>query len=441
MHDINYIRSHPQDFDANLQQRGVAPQADAILALDEQRRKLITQQGELQAERNNIAKQVGALKKNGDDAAQLEAQQLIAKSHHINDEISRIEALLNSDDKLTTILSSLPNLLSDDVPNGRDENDNVEVKSFTPSTLAGEGWGGGLPNAIPNNFNFTPKAHYELGEALELMDFSTASKLSGARFTILKGALARLERALAQFMLDTHIENGYTEVSPPVLVRDAAMFGTGQLPKFAEDSFKTTNDYWLIPTAEVPLTNMIAGEILTHGELPLRFCAHTLCFRSEAGSAGRDTRGMLRQHQFSKVELVSITTPEMSAIEHERKLQAAESILQALELPYQVMLLCAGDTGFSATKTYDIEAWLPAQACYREISSVSNCGAFQARRMNARYRPHGAKKPEFVHTLNGSGLAVGRTLIAVMENYQQENGKITIPEMLQPYMGGLKEIG
>jgi seryl-tRNA synthetase len=426
MHDINYIRNNPDEFDANLAKRGVAPQAAAILALDEQKRNLITQQGELQAKRNEIAKQVGAIKKAGGNA-----DELMAESRQVNEQLFEIDAQLNTDDELNNILQSLPNLLSADVPDGRDENDNVQE---------------GEPYLESDHLSFffgrkAHKAHYELGEALNLMDFEGAGKLSGARFTILKGSLARLERALAQFMLDTHIANGYTEISPPVLVRDAAMFGTGQLPKFAEDSFKTTNDYWLIPTAEVPLTNMVAGEILTEAELPLRYCAHTLCFRSEAGSAGRDTRGMLRQHQFSKVELVSITSPEQSAQEHERKLTSAESILQKLELPYRVMLLCAGDTGFGSSKTYDIEAWLPAQNCYREISSISNCVAFQARRMNARYRPiSGNKKTEFVHTLNGSGLAVGRSLIAVMENYQQANGAIAIPKVLQPYMGGLTEI-
>ena len=421
MHDINYIRNNPDEFDANLAKRGVESQAAEILRLDEAQRKLLTKQSELQAQRNEIARQIGAIKKNGGDA-----EKLMSESRHINEQISQTEKELANEDALKIVLRvSLPNLLGDDVPDGRDEDDNVQVKTYLS----------------PTNFSFTPIAHYELGEALNLMDFEGASKISGARFTILKGSLARLERALAQFMLDTHIANGYTEVSPPVLVRDAAMFGTGQLPKFSEDSFKTTNDYWLIPTAEVPLTNMVAGEILTESELPLRYCAHTLCFRSEAGSAGRDTRGMLRQHQFSKVELVSITTPEQSAQEHERKLASAESILQKLELPYRVMLLCAGDTGFGSSKTYDIEAWLPAQNCYREISSISNCGAFQARRMNARYRPiSGNKKTEFVHTLNGSGLAVGRTLIAVMENYQQANGTIAIPKVLQPYMGGLTEI-
>ena len=422
MHDINYIRNNPDEFDANLAKRGVDAQAAAILARDEHKRGLITVQGVFQAERNFVAKRIGAIKKSGGNS-----DELMEQSRQINQNLNLIENELNiiAENDLKKLLESLPNLLSADVPDGRDENDNQQVKS----------------HLSPTNFSFAPKAHYELGEAMRLMDFEGAGKLSGARFTILKGSLARLERALAQFMLDTHIANGYTEVSPPVLVRDAAMFGTGQLPKFAEDSFKTTNDYWLIPTAEVPLTNMVAGEILAESELPLRYCAHTLCFRSEAGSAGRDTRGMLRQHQFSKVELVSITTPEQSLAEHERKLASAESILQKLELPYRVMLLCAGDTGFGSSKTYDIEAWLPAQNCYREISSISNCVAFQARRMNARYRPiNGNKKTEFVHTLNGSGLAVGRALIAVMENYQQANGAIAIPKVLQPYMGGLTEI-
>lgn len=420
MHDISYIRSNAQHFDENLKRRNIQHQSEAILAIDEKNRNLITRQTELQAKRNSNAKQIGAIKKSGGNA-----DEIMQQSRDINDEIATIEAELNADNKLNEILNGLPNLLDEDVPDGIDESHNVELKKFLN----------------PHQFEFIPKSHDELGENLNQMDFKVAAKLSGARFSLLKGNIARLERALAQFMLDTHIANGYMEVSPPVLVRDNAMFGTGQLPKFSEDSFKTTNDYWLIPTAEVSLTNIISGEILKQEELPLRYCAHTLCFRSEAGSAGRDTRGILRQHQFSKVELVSITTPDKSKQEHERKLASAESILQMLKLPYRIMLLCAGDTGFSASKTYDIEAWLPAQNCYREISSISNCTDFQARRMKARYRPdNSAKKTEFLHTLNGSGLAVGRTLIAVMENYQQADGSIIIPEKLQPYMGGLQII-
>jgi seryl-tRNA synthetase len=421
MHDINFIRQNPEKFDNALQKRGLEPISSTILELDKQNRALITQAGELQSRRNEINKTVGMRKKAGDDATDLMAQ-----AAQINQSLQAIESKQPEyENQLRELLISLPNILQDDVPVGKDENDNKQIKTHLE----------------PNIFNFTPKAHYEIGEQLGLMDFEAASKISGARFTILKGELARLERALGQFMLDTHTANGYTEVIPPVLVRDAAMFGTGNLPKFAEDSFSTTNGYWLTPTAEVTLTNMIAGDILSESDLPLRYCALTPCFRSEAGSAGRDTRGMLRQHQFNKVELVSITTPEKSKEEHERKLAAAESILQALELPYRIMLLCSGDSGFSSSKTYDIEVWLPAQNTYREISSVSNCGDFQARRMNARFRPeNGGKKTEMLHTLNGSGLAVGRSLIAVMENYQQEGGSIAIPSVLQPYMGKSTEI-
>jgi seryl-tRNA synthetase len=328
------------------------------------------------------------------------------------------------DGLLRDTLAKIPNLLDAEVPDGKDEAQNKQEKL----------WG------APREFSFTPKQHFELGEALGLMDFAGAAKLAGSRFTVLKGALARLERALGQFMLDTHTsEFGYSETTVPLLVNDATMFGTGQLPKFAEDLFQTTDGRWLIPTAEVSLTNLAAGEILSATNLPLRFTALSSCFRSEAGSAGRDVRGMLRQHQFSKVELVSITTPEQSWEEHERMTRAAETVLERLGLPYRRMLLCAGDTGFSAAKTYDLEVWMPGQGTYREISSCSNTLAFQARRMNARYRA-GEAKPDFVHTLNGSGLAVGRALIAVMETYQNEDGSITVPEALRPYMGGLDKI-
>ncbi len=328
------------------------------------------------------------------------------------------------DGLLRDTLAKIPNLLDGAVPEGKDEAENKLEKQF----------------GAPRNFTFTPKQHFELGEALGLMDFAGAAKLAGSRFTVLKGALARLERALGQFMLDTHTgEFGYSETIVPLLVNDATMFGTGQLPKFAEDLFQTTDGRWLIPTAEVSLTNLAAGEILPAAKLPMRLTALSSCFRSEAGSAGRDVRGMLRQHQFNKVELVSITTPEQSWDEHERMTRAAETILERLELPYRRMLLCAGDTGFSAAKTYDLEVWMPGQGTYREISSCSNTLAFQARRMNARYRA-GEQKPDFVHTLNGSGVAVGRALIAVMETYQNEDGSITVPEVLRPYMGGLEKI-
>jgi seryl-tRNA synthetase len=417
MHDITFIRTHPDQFDAALRKRHLPALANDILALDGAKRVLITEISTLQAQRNQLAKEIGEIKK-----AKGNADSLMETSKDINERIKMLEEELSNNSDLDTLLQTLPNMLQDDVPVGADEQDNVQVRT----------------HLTPPTFTYPAQSHELLGEALGLMDFEGAAKLSGARFVLLKGALARLERALAQFMLDTHTTQfGYTEVSPPLLVRDNAMFGTGQLPKFTEDSFCTTNGYWLIPTAEVSLTNMVAESILHEEELPLRYCAFTPCFRSEAGSAGRDTRGMLRQHQFYKVELVSITTPEQSAAEHERKLAAAEHILQQLKLPYRVMLLCSGDTGFSASKTYDIEVWLPAQNTYREISSVSNCTAFQARRMRARYRhTDNPKKIEAVHTLNGSGLAVGRTLLAVMEHYQQEDGSIAIPDVLQPYMGG-----
>ncbi len=420
MHDIKMIREDAAGFDAALGRRGILPLSKEILALDEQRRAALAKQQELQAGRNAVSKKIGEAKRNKQDSAELEAEgvRLRGEIEALDAEGPRLDALLRD------MLSKIPNLLDASVPEGKDEAQNKQEKL----------WG------APREFAFTPKQHFELGEALGLMDFAGAAKLAGARFTVLKGALARLERALGQFMLDTHTsEFGYSETVVPLLVNDATMYGTGQLPKFAEDLFATTDGRWLIPTAEVPLTNLAAEEIIPAAKLPMRMTALSYCFRSEAGSAGRDVRGMLRQHQFSKVELVSITTPEQSWDEHERMTRAAETVLERLGLPYRRMLLCAGDTGFSAAKTYDLEVWMPGQGTYREISSCSSTLAFQARRMNARYRP-GEGKPEFVHTLNGSGLAVGRALIAVMETYQNEDGSITVPDALRPYMGGLERI-
>jgi len=399
-----------------------------LIAIDDRRRACLTALQEAQARRNAASKDIGKAKASKDEAAAAELmgevaalKETIAKGE---DEERRI------DTEIETLLAVIPNLPLADVPDGRDEHDNVEVRKV------------GTPKA----FGFAPKQHFELGEALGLMDFETAGKVSGARFVFLKGALARLERAIASFMLDSHTasdtENlgGYTEVNPPLLVKDQAAYGTGNLPKFAEDLFQTTNGFWLIPTAEVSLTNMVREQILDEEALPLRLTAWTPCFRSEAGAAGRDTRGMIRQHQFSKVELVSITTPETSTAEHERMTGCAEDILKRLGLPFRTVLLCTGDMGFASQKTYDIEVWLPGQNAYREISSCSVCGDFQARRMGARYRPKGAKDIRFVHTLNGSGLAVGRTLVAILENYQEADGSILIPDALRPYMGGLEKI-
>ncbi len=413
MHDIRFIRENPEQFDGALKNRGLSPIADRILQLDKQHRQILTDLQNYQSQRNAIAKAFGDAKRNGEstDSIALESEKI--KQHiSVLEETSRLE-----EQKLHDILAGIPNLQADDVPVGSDEHANVEVSR----------WG------MPKTFSFTPKQHYELGEALGLMDFETAAKISGARFVLLKGQLSRLERAIGQFMLDTHgTEFGYTEVTPPLLVNDASMFGTGNLPKFGEDAFKTNYGHWLIPTSEVSLTNIVAGDILNPDQLPIRMTAYTPCFRAEAGSAGRDTRGMIRNHQFTKVELVSITTPEQSEAEHERMTSAAESILQKLNLPYRKMLLSTGDMGFQAKKTYDLEVWLPGPQAYREISSCSNCGDFQARRMNARFKKD-QDKPQFVHTLNGSGLAVGRTLIAVLENYQEADGSITIPEVLHKY--------
>ncbi|URK18643.1 serine--tRNA ligase [Thalassospira sp. GO-4] len=421
MHDIKWIRENPEAFDAAMAARKQEITAERLMNIDVERRKLMTEHQEMLARRKAISGEIGMLRKKGENA-----DDLMAEMGTLKDKIKEAEdgqAALN--EQLDLLLSSFANILDPEVPVGDDEDDNVEVNR----------WG------TPAEFDFKPLEHFEIGEKLGMMDFETAAKLSGSRFVILRGGLAKLERALAQFMIDLHTsEHGYEETVTPMLVRDDAMFGTGQLPKFAEDSFKTTNDYWLIPTSEVTLTNQVAGDIIDQAKLPLRYTALTQCFRSEAGSAGRDTRGMIRQHQFSKVEMVSIVEAEKSDEELTRKTRCAETVLERLGLPYRTVILCTGDIGFSACKTYDIEVWLPGQGRYREISSCSNTRDFQARRMNARYRAAGDKKTQFVHTLNGSGLAVGRCLIAVMENYQQADGSIRVPDALKPYMGGLEVI-
>ena len=420
MHDLRALRADPDAFDADLTRRGEAPVAGAILELDRERRAAETALQECQAQRKSLSKEVGALRRTGADSSAVEA-----KSAALRDRMEELSTqVADLDTKLRGTLECLPNRLDAGVPDGRDESANVVRHT----------WG------AVREMNFPAKEHFELGEALGLMDFETASRLSGARFVVLRGALARMERALGQFMLDLHVrENGYDETAVPVLVNDEAMYGTDKLPKFADQSFRTTDGRWLIPTAEVPLTASVAGEILSADTLPRRMVALSSCFRSEAGAAGRDTRGMLRQHQFQKVEMVSITAPEDSEAEHERMTRCAEMVLERLGVPYRRMLLCAGDTGFGAARTFDLEAWLPGQKAWREISSCSTTRDFQARRMNARYRAADGK-PAFVHTLNGSGLAVGRTLIAVMENGQNEDGSITVPEVLWPYMGGIKVI-
>ena len=422
MLDIKWIRENPQALDEALKKRGADPESAKLLALDEARRQHLTKLQEAQERRNAASKEIGKAMASGDKelAEKLKAEVSELKSFVQDGEAEerRHDAALND------ALARIPNVPLDDVPVGADENDNVEVRKH------GE----------PKRANWA-REHFEIGEALGQMDFERAAKLSGARFTVLSGPLARLERALGQFMLDLHTqEHGYTEVQPPLLVRDDAMFGTGQLPKFSDDLFRAGDDHWLIPTAEVSLTNLVREEILDGEKLPLRFTALTPCFRSEAGSAGRDTRGMLRQHQFYKVELVSITDAESAIDEHERMTQCAETVLKKLDLPFRTMVLCTGDMGFGARKTYDLEVWLPGQNAYREISSCSVCGDFQGRRMNARYRPAWEKQTRFVHTLNGSGTAVGRALIAVLENYQNEDGSVTIPSALKPYMGGLEKI-
>ncbi|ALR21746.1 serine--tRNA ligase [Sphingobium baderi] len=418
MHDIRFIRENPAAFDAALTRRGLEPLSAGILALDERSRAIKTELQQGQARRNEASKAIGQAIAIKD---MKKAESLKAEVAALKEQMPALEAEdRETGEALQAMLAAIPNLPADDVPPGEDEAANVELSR----------WG------EPRSFPFTPQDHADFGPALGL-DFEGAAALSGARFAALRGQMARLHRALAQFMLDRQSgENGYEEVNPPLLVRDEALFGTGQLPKFAEDLFRTTDGRWLIPTAEVSLTNLVREQIVPMESLPLRLTALTPCFRSEAGSAGRDTRGFIRQHQFEKVELVAICKPEASEAEHERMCGAAEGILQALNLPYRKMLLCTGDMGFSARKTYDLEVWLPSQQTYREISSISNCGDFQARRMNARFKPEGEKQTRFLHTLNGSGLAVGRTLVAVLENYQQEDGSVIVPEALAPYMGG-----
>ncbi|MEQ1576868.1 MAG: serine--tRNA ligase [Hyphomicrobium sp.] len=428
MFDIKWIRDNPAAFDAGLKRRGLEALSAGLLKQDEARRAILTTLQDAQGRRNTASKEIGKAKAAKDEvtAAKLmaevaETKEIIAKGEEDERQI---------DAEIEKALAVIPNLPRDDVPLGTDEHGNKEVRKV----------------GTPPKLGFTPKQHFEIGEALGLMDFEAASKISGARFVILKGALARLERAIGSFMLDLHTSaekdglGGYTEHNPPLLVKDHAAYGTGNLPKFAEDLFQTTNGFWLIPTAEVPLTNIVREQILDEDKLPMRMTAWTPCFRSEAGAAGKDTRGMIRQHQFSKVELVSITTPETSLQEHERMTACAEEVLKRLGLAYRTMLLCTGDMGFASQKTYDIEVWLPGQDTYREISSCSVCGDFQARRMGARYRPKGSKDIRYVHTLNGSGLAVGRTLVAVLENYQQADGSVVIPDALKPYMGGMERI-
>jgi len=488
MLDLKWIRENPQDFDAGLARRRLPPMSAEVLKLDEERRAHTKALQDMQARRNAVSKEIGKAKGKGGDPAKAEAS--MAEVGGLKDQITAGEQRERElDEQIKTLLSGIPNMLAPDVPDGKDESENVELRRWgKPRDFTKEG--------------FEPKQHFEIGEALGLMDFEAAAKISGARFTVLKGGLARLERALGQFMLDVQTgEHGYTEVNPPLLVKDDAAFGTAQLPKFEEDLFQgvraltlaeriekenqTLHDilseeeiafieaeepsiptqkyiaaidkiflrwkaaalaaprsekYWVIPTAEVPLTNLVRESILAEADLPYRFTALTPCFRAEAGAAGKDTRGMIRQHQFYKVEMVSITTPDRSQTEHERMTNCAEEILKRLALPYRVIVLCSGDTGFAARKTHDLEVWLPGQNTYREISSCSNCGDFQARRMQARFRPKDSKEVQFVHTLNGSGLAVGRTLIAVIENYQEEDGSIRVPEALMHYMGGLHRI-
>jgi seryl-tRNA synthetase len=458
MHDIRFIRDNPEAFDRALARRGIEPQAQRLIALDERRRAAIQRVEAAQARRNAASKEIGEAKKNKDED---KAKGLLIEVAALKESIPGMEVEEKKASKeLDDALAEIPNLPLDEVPDGKDEKDNVERHHF----------------GAKRNYAFTPQQHFDLGEALDQMDFESAAKLSGARFVVLKKGLARLERALGQFMLDVHTgEHGYSEIAPPLLVHDDVMYGTAQLPKFRGDQFAATSDsffqeafaqtkaeidlrsdlgsfdlrlrqrmgernLWLIPTAEVPLTNLVRESILDEAQLPMRFTACTPCFRAEAGAAGKDTRGMIRQHQFTKVELVSITTPEQSKDEHERMLACAEEVLRRLDLHYRVMTLCAGDIGFASQKTYDIEVWLPGQNMYREISSCSVCGEFQARRMNARYRTKEGRQLRHVHTLNGSGVAVGRALIAVMETYQQEDGSIAVPDVLAPYMGGIKKI-
>ena len=422
MHDIRAIRENPAAFDAALARRGLAPMSPAILALDNDRRAKILAAETAAAAQNAASKEVGAAKARGDEAEFERLRALVAEKKA---EIARLNDEAAAEDvALRDMLMGIPNLPLPEVPEGRDEADNVEIRR----------WGN------PRNFDFTPREHFDIPGVKPGMDFETAAKLSGSRFVVLRGAVIRVHRALSQFMLDTHItEHGLTETWTPVLVKEEAMYGTNQLPKFAEDSYQTTNGWWLVPTSEVTLTNTVAGDLLDEAQLPIRMTAHTQCFRSEAGSAGKDTTGMLRQHQFEKVEMVTICTPETALAEHDRMTKCAEAVLERLGLPYRTIVLCTGDMGFGSQKTHDLEVWLPGQNTYREISSCSTCGQFQARRMNARYRAAGGK-PDFVATLNGSGLAVGRCLIAVLENGQEADGSITLPSALVPYLGGKSRI-
>lgn len=422
MHDLRAIRENPDAFDAAMKRRKMGPQSSDILKMDEERRAVQTELQGLQSERNTKSKEIGAVKAKGGDA-----QDLMNHVNALKDQMTDLEEKERTlAESLNQHLASLPNILFDDVPDGADENDNVEVRKV----------------GMPKKLDYQTPEHFDIGEALGLMDFEAAAKVAGARFVALKGGIARLERALAQFMLDTHTtEHGYTEISPPLLVTTDVMYGTAQLPKFRDDQFETTDGRWLLPTSEVVLTNFVREEIIDLADLPYRFTAFTPCFRKEAGSAGKDTRGMIRQHQFYKVEMVSITAPDKSVEEHERMTGCAENILKKLDLPFRTIVLCSGDTGFSARKTYDIEVWLPGQDRYREISSCSNCWDFQARRMNARTRAKGEKETKFVHTLNGSGVAVGRALIAVLENYYDPaDGGVFVPAALKPYMGGIEKI-
>ena len=418
MHDIRFIRDNPKDFDKALGRRGINAASQEILKIDEARRSAILSAETAQAEQNKSSKLIGAAKASGDEHEFEKLRKLVAdKKTEVANMNDKAKAL---DQELNLTLMSLPNILNQDIPDGENEDQNLEIFSW------------GKPKKIGN-----AKEHFEIPAAIHGMDFETAAKLSGSRFVVLRGAIARLHRALAQFMLDVHVnEHGLTETITPVLVKEEAMYGTNQLPKFSDDSYQTTNGWWLIPTSEVTLTNICADEMTPEASLPLRMTAHTQCFRSEAGSAGKDTAGMLRQHQFEKVEMVSVTHPDQSMQEHERMTNCAKAILEKLKLPYREVLLCSGDTGFGAQRTHDLEVWLPGQQAYREISSVSVCGDFQARRMNARYKPSNGGKPEFVHTLNGSGLAVGRCLIAVLENGQQEDGSVILPSVLDKYLGG-----
>ena len=421
MFDIKWIRDNPEEFDRGMERRGLEPQAAGLITLDATRREAQTKAQDIQAERNRLSKEIGAAKAKGEDAQDI--MDAVSKTKTAEAEAEKAAEAATA--ALEKALSELPNLPADDVPDGPDEASNEEVRTW-----------GDKPT-----FDFDPKEHFDIGEALGLMDFETAARMSGARFVLLSGALAHMERALANFMLDLHTtEHDLTEVNPPALVNDSAMFGTGQLPKFGEDLFRTEDGLWMIPTAEVPLTNIVAGQIIEAAYLPRRYTAMTWCFRSEAGAAGKDTRGMIRQHQFTKVEMVTVSAPETSNEELERMTNCAEEVLKRLGLAYRTVVLSTGDMGFGAQKTYDIEVWLPGQDKYREISSCSNCGDFQARRMKARFREKGENGTQFVHTLNGSGLAVGRTLIAVLENYQQADGSVVVPDALRPYMGGLEVI-